>query len=852
MVQRRNEQALGLSRGVLATNAEGYQGTVDTVDFQPEGPSTADVALQGLLRMGQGIALDKFQHDVKTTYIKGELARQQGNAIESMDVDPIMRPFAQGGFNDADARIKTAEFDQEYNRWLETEGKTLSPDDPKVKEYLTRGNAQVLDLSSNGGLTRNGEISLLAGASQASAARVSKHYTAHRKHIIEEAVRKITPEGNSIISELGNAMLANDGMTYDATKGRAVVYYQSIVANTDVPKELRQEIGEKFVNALIAADQREPVEAMLDAGLLDNLAFDKREKVIDNLRASKDRTKAKDFAAETAHFAAMEDAGIKGDISLDEFADHVEDGMSRNPPVYSVSRGIALLREAERNGADKSSHEALLNAVNRGIEDGPEGVWQHGGPKEALTKVDTLLRKTGVGTTERLVVLTKAGLRFGTFPAQYGESVGQALRAVGATSPDAETNPVYTDTLNTVTSIVSTAMQTDPAKGSVLLGALPDDTQGAMSYILGQAKFGVEPTTALRTFLAKEAEVKAQTPAQLARTKQTWWDEHRSTIQDEGAFDTTWGGRFHKDSTFTDIPVKDNVWAELNRMDSNPAYWGASEEDKVRIAVGKVYNRTIPVPVTPDSRDVRPVILDADTSIGKLFGANADASAIGKALIELAPPSLEGATSIVRWDKVNKSFVQDEQLPDGHYITTAAIPVEAVRAKVLEKQQALLDASLSQTIGTPVQTSAGTLHIDGRNSQGEAKVVVQNARLFINEVAPDKVATFAGRANAQKAFREDTDVAVAATKRFVSPHYTHPQAKAAVVAAVYVEGADKMQAVVEAADAAIAAGDKEAFNEALSLVTSPVLQQKLRQALPIANPDNFKATFGSTEYWQSN
>lgn len=851
MALRRNAQELGLSQGALANDVEGYQGTVDRQEFQPDQPSTSDIALQGLLRIGQGLAIDKFEADIKTTYIKGQLARQQGTAVEAMDVDPIMRPFAHGGFNDEDARVKTAEFEQDYNRWLETEGRTLSPDDPKVKEFLTRGNTQVLDLVNNGGMSRNAEIAALAGQTQANAARVSKHYTAHRKYVVEEAVRRITPEGNVIISELSKAMLNNDTMTYDATKGQAVVYYQGIAKNSDLPVQLRQEISEKFVNALLAADQREPVEAMLDAGILDNLAFDKREKVIDNLRASKDRTKAKDFASEAEYFAAMEDAGIKGDIPLDEFVDFVEAGGSRKPPIYSPSRQIALLREATRNGTEKAETLGLLNAVNQGIEDGPEGVWQYGGPKAALEKVDSLLRKTGVPPTQRVVTMTKAGLRFGTFPAQYGESIGQALRAVGSAGKDDEVNPVYTDTLNTVTSIVSTAMQTEPNKGSALLTALPTDTQGAMSYILGQAAFGIEPVAALRTYLAKEAEVKSKTPAQLARTKQTWWDEHKGTIQDEGAFDTTWGGKFSADDVFSDVPIKDNVWAELNRLDTNQAYWGASEEDKVRIAVGNVYARTIPVPVKSGSSDVRPVILDPDVSMSKLFGSGADAVMVGKALAELAPPSLEDATSVVRWDKVNKTFVQDEQLPDGHFITTGTIAVEDVRAKVEAQQQQIIDANLARTLGVPTQTSAGTINIDGRNSQGEIKDVVQNARLLVNKAAPDMVSSFVtAGGNPQKAFREDTDTAVAATKRFVSPHYTHPKARASVIAAVYVEGADKVQTVIEAADAAIAEGDFEAYQEALSMISNPVVKQQLQETIPIASPDNFKSTFGNSSRWQ--
>lgn len=846
MATRRGRNQVNVPQVSLGS-ISGYQGTVKPAQVQLDQTSTMDIALEGLLRIGEQAGAQMFENDVKRAYVKGQLERQQGTAKDAMEVDPLMQPFAKGGYADQDYRIKAVEFEQEFDRWLATEGRALDPDDDRVKEYLARGNDELLSTINNG-MTNSAQLSALSNQVEANAARVSKHYKAHQKYVVEEYSRRVTPQGNQLISDLSNAMLEDDGATYGALTRQAVNYYQSLQAEASVPAEFKQQIGTKFLHAMLSSDQRQPVQAMLDGGLLDNLPLDEREKLTNAIRESENRTRNQEFASKVATFARLEDAGVSGDMPIEAFADHIERAVANKD--YTPARGIALLREAMRGTGDRESTSQLLNAVNKRIIDGPDGVYAiAGNPEKALAKVDMLLRKTNTPTPERVAIITAAGLDFGVIPKEHGTAVGHALRAIG-TAKDTDTiAPEHVQLLNTVLSVTDTASKVDPAKAGVLLNAMPEDVRGAMSYVMEQASNGVSPSDSLRQYWATTEQVKTQTPAARARTTKKWWDEHKDTITASGAFDTGWLGDAKNDE-YTLTMIKDNVWAELRKLDDNQAYWGASEANKVQVATAHVMARTVPVPVEVGGSTVRPVVLDASVNIQSTFGT--DAKAVGMTLAEMVQPVKEGNSTVVRWDRVNKAFVQTEVTPEGQSFIIGTVSPERIRSKLAEREQKAFEESQREIFGEAVQTSAGPLRIDGRNGQGEIRSVVLEARTMINNAAPEKVAHLVALdpSSAHKRLREDTDVAIAATNRFIAPNYSFRKAKSAVIAAAYIEGTDKMQQVIEAADAAIEAQDLEAFNEALGLVSNETIRSQLRLYLPIANPANQRATADNVNAWR--
>lgn len=849
MATRRGSTRTQVPQPVSTGTISGYQGTVDTVEADIKPPSTSEVALQGLLQLGSKVAEEKFNQDVKKAYVQGQLARQQGVAKEAMDVDPLMSPFAKGGYNDQDYRIKAVEVEQDFDRWLRTEGRALDPDDPKVKEQMAKANATVME-SINGGMTGNAQIAAISNQVEANAARVTKHYTEHKKYVLEEYSRRVTPQGNQIITELGNSMLSGDNATYDALSRQAISYYQGIQNSNEVPLALRQDIGNKFVQALLAADQRQPVETMLQAGMLDTMPLDTREKITNAIRESENRTRNQEFAGKVEAFARIEEAGTTGEISIEDFADHIERAVASKE--YTPARGIALLREAIDKGVgDRQQSQKLLNAINQRIIDGPDGVYAlAGNPEKALTKVDTLLRANKMPTPERIAIITSAGLDFGAIPKQHGEAIGHALRAIGSAKGTDTIAPEHTLTLNSVLAVVDTASKAQPAKAGVLLNALPEDVRGAMTYVMEQASNGIAPVDSLQQYWATTDAVKNQTPAQRARITKKWWDEHKDSITSSSGFNVGLFGDYISSDSYTETTLKDNLWAELRRLDDNPAYYGASEEGKVKVATAHVMARTIPVPIEPGSGTVRPVVVDGTVNMQSTFGT--DAKAVGQVLGDMVLPAKEGNTTFVRWDRVNKAFVQSEVTPEGQSFITNTITPAQVRASLEAKQAAQFEESQKELFGEPVQTSAGTIRIDGRNGQGEIRSIVKDARFLINDAAPDKVAGIvqSNPATAQQVLREDTDVAIAATERFIAPHYSFRGAKSAVIAAAYVEGTNKMQQVIEAADAAIAANDLEAYNEALSLVDNEKIREQLRSTLPIANLENQRATEDNVNVWR--
>lgn len=838
--RRPGHRELGLASG-FGGGVANYQGTVDSPDVQqPDAPSTGEIALQGLMQIGKGIAQQSFNNSVAETYVRGQLARDQGIAQDAMDVDPLMRPFANGGYNDQDYRIKAAEFDQEYKRWLDSEGRQYSPDDPKVAEFIARNNTDVMQAIDAGGMTEKAKLAALANQTQANATRVAKHYEAHRKFVLEEFAKRVTPQGNQIIAELSQAQVEGNPLTYDAAQGKAVRYWQSIMADDTVPVELREEISNRFLSGLISTEQRAPVQSMLASGLLDSMPMQDREKLHVAIRESEARTRNKDAAGEIMQDALVHAQALKKDIPVEEYADYLQRMMLDSKLTYTQAvANLQKVLKVDPTADDRTKKLDLANAIRIGQMDGPKGIYaltKGAGPSKALEIIDLELRKAGVDTVQRLTTITEAGLRLGAIPDSHGEALGNAVRAVGSAKADDPVLPEYINTLQVVASQVDVATRNDPSKAGLLLAAMPEDTRGAMAHVLQQARNGVEPQTALRNYMAKSAELQQATPADKARRQSTWWDEHRKTILSEGASAPLlggWAGGLFDETPDTTQTLQLNMWSELRQLDSNPAYWAATEEEKVAVAKGNILKRTIPINTTEGKR---PVVLDEQTSVGKLFGGY-QAAEVGEALDGILGSS--DNQHYVVWDRVNQVFRQDERLEDGQFIPVRTVQPAEILTKLQERDNKITQEAMADALGTEFKVKDTTLYLSGRNGSGEPSSTVRLARTIIAEAQPDAlVRNSAPDITPQAMMLHETDRAVSAAVRKVAPHYTKPTARAAVIAGVYLEGAEKMAQIIEAADAAWQAGDTAAFNEALNLVQDSTVRERLRTNIPVASPAN--------------
>ncbi|MFO5736548.1 hypothetical protein, partial [Klebsiella pneumoniae] len=64
------------------------------------------------------------------------------------------------------------------------------------------------------------------------------------------------------------------------------------------------------------------------------------------------------------------------------------------------------------------------------------------------------------------------GLRLGTSPKTYGESVGSAVRMIQA-AKEGEANPELVNTLNSIFEQVASAQEINPSAGNALLPRIP-------------------------------------------------------------------------------------------------------------------------------------------------------------------------------------------------------------------------------------------------------------------------------------------------------------------------------------------------------------------------------------------
>jgi hypothetical protein len=834
---RRDSQELGIAGDGMLGAIAPYQGTADNPTNDPVEPMDDDTGiLLGLLKIGENIAKREFGQEAEEAYLEGQLARQQGVAIEDVETSPVLRSFVHGGYNDQNYRIAQVESERDYNEWLKTEGRTLAPSDTKVREAILRASNKTLGAMGEG-MSNRGRLDALASQTKTQEAMVTKQADAYKKYVVEAAAARVLPQGNQIITDLSDAMLKNDHATYSAVTDKAALYYRDLSNNPDLPPELKATIGTNFLNAMINADQRLPVEQMRELGMLDNLPFDKREEIDIALRKSESRTVVRDMGDRIAYNALFEQSAINGGKSIPETLAFIQQGYRDKTMTYD--HALSLFKQVTKGAADKELSLKLLRAINQRNISGDEGIHTLGSTvPEAMKLLDENLREAKATATERVATMVSVGMDFGYLPPEYGQTLGQAVRAVGAASPDQPASAEFTEVLNTVTSLVDTANKIAPYKSSILLQSMPEDTRGAMAYVIDQAQYGNVPSDSLRRYWANVDNFKKLDVIDRARQTDKWYKEHQDTITSGRGFNTSWwanlfGGSQFDDSIYSQNAILDNVWEELRSIDTREENWGMDEASKVSLATAQVRARTVPVPTEVGSGVVRPLVFDKTVSVENLFGTN-DTNRVGLVLSEMYPASKDGLQSVFAWDRVNKVLLNRQLDETGNIVAQDIVPTASVKSVIQDQQNQVLDRKIGTSFGTPRKVGDGLIVIDGRNSVGVGPTAAWMTRDLITKAIPDKVNELvkANPAAAQSVFRDATDLAMSESVRSIAPLYTVPAAQSAIAAAVYVEGPDAMAKIIKAAEKALDAGDTAAYERAINNVGNPVIREELKKQLP--------------------
>ncbi len=862
----RNSQELGISVNTDSSIAQFQGGGYRPQEPNTTGPSLADTALAGLLSIGAQYAEAKFGQQAEEAYLRGGIAAAQGQSADSVAADPFVAPFANGGYNDENYRLVQTKETTDFQAWLAKEGHQYAPDDPRVTEALNRASGNTM-AAITPEMTARGRAEALMSQNKTNEALVTQHNKAYKDFSVAEAARRVMPQGNQIVSTLINSMNANDHATYQAMTDKAALYFTDINNNASLSETMRQDISKNFLSALINADQREPVENMRRAGLLDSLPFDIREKLDTDIRESKNRTEVKDLGNKIASNAFFEQGASEGNYSIPEIESYVQQGYTDG--WMTLPHAMSLYDQAAKGRSNKQKTSEIIGALNRRELSGPNGLYALGSSvPDGMDVLEKQLRGNGVPDVQRLGTMVGIGLDLGYIPKSSAESVGQAVRALGAAKPGQPVSPDFVNTLNLATSLVQTAGKTAPYKAQVLLESMPDDTRGAMSYVVAQAEYGIKPEEALRNFWANNAAIKEMPDAARQRHTEKWRKQYGDAINKQ--FPKSYFGNFFRGlvgdtQRIDDSPVSENqiltsVWSEMRYQESNPNNLGVPEDSLVELASAAVRSRVIPVTDGGELSKATPLIMERGADINGMFGTN-DRAIIGRALATNYPAANENVRSMFVWDAVNKQVVNKQVDEFGNSLGETPVDSNKLKASIQAAQSVRDDATSRANFGDLRKVGDSLLTIDGRNSADVPHATAYAMRDLLLKVAPDQAAQLAGippgevsatplatnqaermaslgvqlvnskQPNSAQ-FRDATDLVISRTVRHIAPAYIQASAQAAIAVAVITEGPVAADKIVQAATRAIDSGDSVAFQKALSTVQNEKVRAALTKALP--------------------
>lgn len=823
----RASQELGLA-GQPVPAPGNYRGTRPAM-AAPDPVNPAYAAVAGILQTGAELMQRAVQNEVQDAYLQGVLAQQQGRSVDEITNNPLTKPFVRGGFATQAYRAVQAKGQEEFDRWLNTEGHKYAPDDPRVLAKLTEFTGQVSDAISQG-VPEGQRGEALISQVKANESLITKHNKAYKMWSAEEYAKPIRAQGNQLIKNLVKADAAQDPHTYAALSDQVQVVFDTIVGNDTLDQGMREEIGIQFINALLNEDQRAPVEQMIETGRLDHLPFDVREKIDTALRQSQNRTLSKDLAYTTAGFAQFEADFLAGKKSIAEAQDYFVRASLAG--YMTVDRQMSLLKQWMKGTANSYRTRDVIDALRRRDLTGLQMLGSDA--REAMQLMDDELKNGGATSGERLATMLAIGPDVGYIPKAYGEILDASIRATMAAQDGEAIHPEFVEALNLVPSLVQVASRDNPYKAQVLLEAMPESTRGAMAYVLEQAQQGVQPAEAIRKYAAEQAQIKDMKPAEKVARIQAWAEKYDSAINKE--FPTGFFRALIADSPVMPSPANQSaiqmaLWEEVNTLSRQERYWSLTPESLISVAAGNIRGRIVPVNEGVTRRS-SPMILSSTVDPVNTFGTSS-LPEVGKVLGELYPATGKDLQSLFVWDDVEKRVIHRQVNEDGVVMGSAIVDMDKVKETVLAREEGRFKADRAVHFGAPREVGGQTLTIDGRNSVGMSPYMAYNARDLMLRAAADQVATDVQGTpqNTTQAFRDSSDLALARVARGHIPGGNDSDLAPVVAAAVYTEGYEAANKVMVEVQRATQAGQVDKAKQAVQGIKNPVIRDKLFNVL---------------------
>lgn len=812
---------------------------------QPEGPTGAEQLLSGLFKIGGVAAEQAINQNAQEAYLEGQRARMAGESAESVEADMFSRPFVNGGYNTEDYRLAQAEMARDLKAFVADKGRSMTP--AEFGAVLRERAAPVT--ARFGNLSMQGKLQAVTAQQKLEESLFNEQAGAYQGFVIEQGTRRFQAQGNQITTDL----LAG-GTGYQSNVERAALFYSDMLTTDKLPKAVRTGLAKDYLLSLANADQRDVIDQLRSAGMLDVLSFKERTELDSAMRASTVRTEAKDSLGTVIEDGQMEARLAKGEMSAAELRDYIT--AKTNAGNMSYDQGRTLTKQWTKGLADKDNMLNIVRAVGNGDLTTLTALGENA--ETALTKIDQQHALAGRTPAERMVYGIQQGSKLGTIPKVYGETVGQAVRHVQLAKDDASMNVQLVDTLNQSITALIAAEQANPGARGTLLAAMPEDTQMAMSYAMQQQQHGVSPVEALKEYGAnREAFQQLNDLQKSLRTKDMKGlvDAQIDTASSSGF----WGsvGNFLTGNTnLSDNPAVRQQWAsaireETNAMSSNRDMFGITPESYVEKAAANVKARTIEVG-TPNSLTAfgqarRPLIMPRGVSVEQVFAGAGDKAAIGRKLAEMntLDPTLrtEGYTAGFAWNSTMGYLEKVTFDKNGGRVGVERVDAPAIGRAVLADQEAILTESRRANFGGTVNVrtvgagseGATNVTVDGANSQGVPVRNVYNLRRDLAGMEGLNLTVYKDRnglavglghnvagsnlkegdrvtlAQAEEWFREDTDKALGTAQRYAGAlGVTNTRAITGIAGAAFQLGEAGLTEHTRTA-AAIQARDFEAF-----------------------------------------
>lgn len=706
-------QPLQLATGNIGS-LQGYSPQRAQVERAQVETSLATQALSGLLDIAGNVAEQKFQADVKYQYMQGQRARMLGKSFDEIETDPLSRPFVRGGFQDQDYRMQQADLSRQMQAFLRGKGRTLPPE--QFLNELSKASQATLDTMGDG-LSAEGRAQALASQTQLEEALMQAHSTAYRTYGIEQAGKRISAQGSTLLNTYGRAKLDGNGEAATAAAQQLAGFYQDIANSDTLPADMREKVSEQFVQTLLSEDHRELVQVMQDQGFFDTLGFDARTKINEWMQASEGRTKAKDAVTIMGGAAQFEKRVEMGQATSEEVLVHNAEMAQRG--LATPAQQEALWAKFYTSSSNKETLTRVLGALNTGdVQAITREGWT---PAQALDAWYEQADLQGAPLADKAAAALRMGAQIGVIPTRVASDVNAAVRSLSL-NPEAA-NPEQIELLQGFASEAVRVSMQNPAAESTLLSALDRDVQPQFAQMIVDVQNGTDPMTSLRNAAAAQAAYSKLTPVQRTamNTKlDTAIVEELST----GKFAQAWnlvteGARkMNEGSSFETL--KAQVHQEAVAIIRQPQFAGMSQEAVVKMAAARVQERT--VEVSPEGSRTSRIVLPRNATLERLVGTPfaKDKTRVSAALAKLYPAEAKG---FERDFYTSFDTVYTVQVDKGTGVPGVPEPVswERVRGEIERNIKEVSDSNRRAYNGELIQSNGNDITVSGRNSAGIRK-----------------------------------------------------------------------------------------------------------------------------------